>query len=271
MTDSPAAAATGRPESGRPDEAQNMELFREYVADPTRQRRNVLVERYLGLAQHLAKRYAFRGVPVDDLRQVAIVGLVKAVERFDPDRGFAFSTFAGRTIEGEVKRHFRDATWVLRVPRHTQEMHLAVRRASDELRQMLGRAPTPADVAKHLEIGVDEVVDALTASAAYQPNSLDTPAPHDDQQSNDRSAHLATRDPSIEATSERVAIRQLLAQLPERERQIVWLRFFGQRTQSEIAEEVGMSQMHVSRLLKRSLELMRARSGIGVESLHVDG
>ncbi len=248
-----------------------MQLFREYVIEPTRQRRNELVERHLGLAHHIAKRYAFRGVPVEDLRQVAVVGLVKAVERFDPERGFAFSTFAGRTIEGEVKRHFRDATWVLRVPRQTQEMHLAVRRASDELRQTLGRAPTPADVAKHLEVAVDEVIDALTASAAYQPNSLDTPSPHDDQQAVDRSAHLATRDASIEATSERVAIRQLLAQLPERERQIVWLRFFGQRTQSEIAEEIGISQMHVSRLLKRSLELMRARSGIGGDSLSVDG
>lgn len=247
-----------------------MQLFREYVAEPTRTRRNVLVERYLGLAHHVARRYTFRGVPVDDLRQVAVVGLVKAVERFDPDRGIAFSTFAGRTIEGEVKRHFRDATWVIRVPRQTQEMHLAVRRVSDELRHALGRAPTPADVAKHLEVGVDEVIDALTASAAYQPNSLDSPPERDDSRANDRSPQLASSDAAVEATSERVAIRQLLSQLPEREREIVWLRFFGQQTQSEIAEQMGISQMHVSRLLKKSLDLLRARGGNGDESLRVD-
>jgi RNA polymerase sigma-B factor len=237
------------------------ELFLQYQKTPTRALRNTLVEQHLALANHVARRFRYRGVPADDLRQVALLAVVKAVDRFDPERGVAFSTFAGRTIEGEIKRHFRDTTWAVRVPRPVQELHLAVRNAADDLRHELGRAPTPADIAHHLEIGIDDVIGALAAGAAYTPSSLDMRSTNDDGTSPDRAAELSVRDETVDATPERVAIRQLLASLPERERRIVWLRFFGQMTQSQIAAEVGISQMHVSRLLKQSLELMRERAG----------
>lgn len=262
MKDAATSKDTTTPPSSTPrDNSDVEELFRRYQQRPTRALRNQIVEEHLALANHVARRFQHRGVPTDDLRQVALLALVKAVDRFDPDRGFAFSTFAGRTIEGEIKRHFRDTTWAVRVPRPIQELHLAVRTASDELRHTLKRAPSPADIANHLDIGTDDVVAALGAGGAYSPSSLDVPSSLDDSGSPDRSPELSVRDDAVDGTADRVAIRELVASLPERERQIVWMRFFGQLTQSQIAEEVGISQMHVSRLLKRSLELMRQQAG----------
>lgn len=233
------------------------ERFRTYAARRDRSLRNQLVEEHIGLASHLARRYASRGVPLDDLRQIALLGLVKAVERFDPGRGVAFSTFAGRTIEGEIKRHFRDATWGMRVPRSTKELHLAVRRATDELGQQLGRSPTVPDVAEHLGISTDQVVEALAAGSAYSPASLQAPRPEEQEQNVDRNGAVGAVDPAFVETEHRVVLDDLITALPEREQVIVRLRFYENLTQSEIADRVGISQMHVSRLLRKSLLLMR--------------
>lgn len=249
--------------TGRPSDAEIDQLFRRYRERRRRRDRNALVEAHIGFARHLAKRYANRGVANDDLHQTALLALVKAVDRFDPDHGAAFTSFAGRTIEGEIKRHFRDATWAVRVPRSTKELHLLVRRASDELSATLGRSPTVPEVARHLDVDTDAVVEALGASAAFSSTSLDAPGAADDTPDPDRSARLASDDDDLESAPDRLLIAELLAQLPERERKIVELRFFEHKTQTEIAELVGVSQMHVSRLLRRSLTLMRQRAGAG--------
>ncbi len=240
-----------------PDEIEA--LFHDYRESKQRRVRNQLVEAHTGFAQHIARRYRNRGVADDDLVQVALLALVKAVDRFDPDVGVAFTSFAGRTVEGEIKRHFRDAAWAVRVPRSTKETHLAVRRATDELTQRLHRSPTVRELAAHLDVSTDDVVQALGASTAFTSAPLD-PSPAGDQ-GDDRSSRLAASDTALEDAPDRVLVERLLQSLPDRERAIVELRFFGGLTQSEIAEQVGVSQMHVSRLLRRSLTLMRQQVG----------
>jgi RNA polymerase sigma-B factor len=238
-----------------PPDTDDAELFREYRSTRSRALRNELVERHMGLAAHIARR-AGRGRSDDDLRQVAMMGLVKSVDRFDPDRGAAFSAFAGRTIEGELKRHFRDRTWSVRVPRSAKELHLAIRRATDELGHTLGRAPTVAELADHLQLDRDDIVAGLAAGAAQTAGTLDTGNADDDAPS-DRNAALATHEDGFELAEHREVIGRLLARLPARERRIVELRFFEEMSQSEIAAATGISQMHVSRLLRRSFEQMR--------------
>jgi RNA polymerase sigma-B factor len=229
------------------------DTFREFRSTKSRRIRNQLVEAHMGLAAHIARRFAL-GRTDEDLRQVAMIGLVKSVERFDPERGVAFATFAGRTIEGELKRHFRDGTWSVRVPRRAKELHLAVRKATDEVGQKLGRAPTVDEIAAHLDIDRDDVIAGLAASAAQRSGSLDS---RDDDDAMDRNAALATDDHRFELAEHREVVAELLARLPDRERRIVELRFFEGCSQSDIADTVGISQMHVSRLLRRSFEQMR--------------
>ncbi len=241
------------------DDVDDDTLFREYVDTRDRQVRNVIVERHLGLAAHIAKRYGGKVSGDDDLRQVAMLGLVKAVDRFDPNYGAAFSSFAGTTIEGELKRHFRDRTWTVRVPRSAKELHLAVRRATDELAQRLGRSPTVDELAGQLGVERAEVLRGLAASAAYNVGTLDGST--DDDHAPDRQRALAEEEAGYEHSDDRDAVVQLLKRLPEREREIVMLRFFEELSQAEIAERVGLSQMHVSRLLRRSFEQMREWSG----------
>jgi RNA polymerase sigma-B factor len=231
-------------------------LFVQYRSNPTRRGRNELVELHMGLAAHIARRLS-RGTNDQDIRQVAMVALVKAVDRFDPDHGTPFSAFAGRTIEGEIKRHFRDRTWAVRVPRSAKELHLAVRRATDELQQRLHRSPTVAELAAHLEIDRDDVVTGLTAGVSYTASSLDGSSSDDSVAPDHRSA-LATIDTGFEQSEHRDMVTALLDRLPERERTIVSMRFFDELSQSEIAERVGISQMHVSRLLRSSFERMRS-------------
>ena len=242
------------------DDVDDDTLFREFVDTRDRRVRNAIVERHLGLAAHIAKRYGGKASGDDDLRQVAMLGLVKAVDRFDPDHGAAFSSFAGTTIEGELKRHFRDRTWTVRVPRSAKELHLAVRRATDELAQQLGRSPNVDELAQQLGIERDEVLRGLAASAAYSVGTLDG-STNDDDQAPDRQRALADDDTGYEHSDDRDAVVQLLQRLPEREREIVMLRFFEELSQAEIAERVGLSQMHVSRLLRQSFEQMREWSG----------
>jgi RNA polymerase sigma-B factor len=236
----------------------DLELFREFAATRRRSLRNELVERHMGLAVHIANRYRRVNVNDDDLRQVAMIGLVKAVDRFDPEYGASFSAFAGRTIEGELKRHFRDRSWVVRVPRSAKELHLLVRRASDELSHELSRSPTVDEIAEHLQVDRDDVMRGLAASAAYNVGTLDVGVGDDgDETATDRQRALATDDIGFENTENRQVVLELLDRLPEREREIVRLRFYERMSQAEIGEAIGVSQMHVSRLLRRSFEQMR--------------
>jgi RNA polymerase sigma-B factor len=237
------------------DDLDDLELFREYARTRSRRVRNQLVERHMGLAAHVAKRYSRSERRDEDLRQVAMIGLVKAVDRFDPEHGAAFSSFAGRTIEGELKRHFRDASWAVKVPRSAKELHLLVRRAASELEQSAGRSATVAEIADHLGLERDDVLRGLAASAAASVGTLDAPDREDG--ATDRQASLATEDGGFEDAENLYVVRELMERLPEREREIVRLRFYEERSQSDIAAQVGVSQMHVSRLLRRSFEQMR--------------
>jgi RNA polymerase sigma-B factor len=237
------------------DDVHDLEAFEAFRRRPSRRLRNELVERHMGLAHHIASRYTRAGRD-EDVRQVAMIGLVKAVDRFDPEHGAAFSSFAGRTIEGEIKRFFRDKSWVLRVPRSAKELHLLVRRAGDELGQSLGRTPTVPEIAAHLQIDRDDVLRGLAATAAYQVGTLMTSS-DDDAGVSDRAGFMAEHEDGYERSIDRQLVEQLMDTLPEREREIVRLRFFEELSQSDIAERVGISQMHVSRLLRRSFDTMR--------------
>ena len=227
-------------------------------AVPPRGDVDALVHDNRGLAERLALRFAGRGQPLDDLRQVAYLGLVLAAGRFDPDRGVAFTTFAHATIAGELKRHFRDHAWHLHVARPVQELYLSVRDAAERLTHELGRTPTPGEVASVLGVPEERVVESLEARSALRVDSLDAVRDGDDDPSwRDRAAV----EPGYETVEERSWLVPALSALPERERHILKLRFVDGLPQSAIAARVGISQMHVSRLLARSLRTLRAAAG----------
>ncbi|MGI8792691.1 MAG: SigB/SigF/SigG family RNA polymerase sigma factor [Acidimicrobiales bacterium] len=218
-----------------------------------------LIEAHVGLAEYLARRFNNRGEPIDDLIQVASTGLIKAVDRFEPERGLQFSTYATHTIVGELKRHFRDKGWAVRVPRRMQELHLLLGQVVSTLGQDLGRSPTIAEIAEAAEITDEQVLEVMEAGQAYRFASLDAPAPgNEDDGGGSIAASLGADDEQLADTERRVALQPLLASLPERQRMIVYYRFFEGLTQSDIANTLGISQMHVSRLLARSLATMRA-------------
>ena len=219
--------------------------------------RDSAIEAWLPLARHLANRYAGRGEPADDLYQVAVVGLIKAVDRFEADRGVDFAGFAIPTMIGELKRHFRDRTWSVRVPRRLQELRLSITAANNTLSHTLGRSPTVADIAQHLKITEEEVLEGLEGARAYTSTSLSTPVSADG--GTELGDTLGGEDNEFELAELRVALGPALASLDEREQRIISLRFYGNLTQSEIAEQVGVSQMHVSRLLARALTKLRTR------------
>jgi RNA polymerase sigma-B factor len=225
---------------------------------PSRPRaRERAIAAWLPLARHLARRYAGRGEPLDDLVQVATVGLIKAIDRFDPDRGVDFVCFAIPTVSGGSKRHFRDRTWAIRVPRRLQELRIAISGAHTALNQTLGRSPTVADVAAHLGISEDEVVEGLEGARAYSATSLSAPAAREsDRELGDT---LGGDDPEFALRELRIALGPAIASLDDRERTIILLRFYGNLTQTEIAEKFGLSQMHISRLLTRSLTKLRVQ------------
>ena len=218
--------------------------------------RDALVEAHLPLVEYLARRFAGRGEPLDDLIQVATIGLIKAVDRFDPERGVEFSTYATPTIAGEVKRHFRDKGWAVRVPRRLQELKLALTRATADLTQKLGRAPTVAELAQFLELTEEEILEGLESAHAYSTVSLDAPD-SDEDDGPAVSDSLGMVDEALEGVEYRESLKPLLEALPPREKRILLLRFFGNMTQSQIATELGISQMHVSRLLARTLAQLR--------------
>ena len=219
--------------------------------------RDRAVEAWLPLARHLANRYAGRGEPTDDLIQTATVGLIKAVDKFDPGFGVEFAGYAIPTIVGEIKRHFRDRTWAIRVPRRLQELRLAITAANNTLSHTLGRSPTVADVAEHLGITEEEVLEGLEGARAYSATSLSTPVGADG--STELGETLGGEDHEFELAEARIALGPAMASLSEREQTILSLRFYGNLTQTEIAERVGISQMHVSRLISRALLKLRGQ------------
>jgi RNA polymerase sigma-B factor len=237
------------------------EWFLEYRRTGDRRLRNQLVEHHRHVADYFVRRYSRRGVPSDDLRQLALLATIHAVERFDPEMGVAFSTFASRTIDGELKRYFRDRTWSVRPPRRAQELHLELRRTDEELTHRLRRSPTIAELAAALDVSEDHVLEALEAGTAHQATSLDQPSPGDDDGAPRGERLLSTTDVGFVGVDQQMVVRDLLAELPERERTIVYLRFFENLTQPEIAERVGVSQSYLSRILRRALLDMRERLG----------
>jgi len=240
----------------RSDKSALNQTFVDFATNRDPGLRDQLIEAHLGLAEYLARRFANRGEPLDDLVQVASLGLVKAVERFDPGRGLEFTTFATPTIVGELKRHFRDKGWAVRVPRRVQELHLRVTGVVDELQLELGRSPTVAEIAVRAGTSEDEVIEAVDAGSAYRSTSLDA-SRGDDEESPGLLGQLGELDPELARAESRTGLNPLLRQLPDREQLMLYLRFYEGKTQSEIAQRLGISQMHVSRLLARSLERLR--------------
>ncbi len=217
--------------------------------------RSELVEMHLPLAEYLARRFGNRGEPHEDLVQVATIGLIKAIDRFDLARGVAFSTYATPTIVGEIKRHFRDRGWTIRVPRRLQEIQAVINQAASDLGQELGRSPTVAELATRTEMSEEEILEGLESANAYSPLSLDAPDP-----SGEVGAvieQLGNEDDALDAVVDRETVKPLLDRLDARSKRILLLRFFRNMTQSQIAEELGISQMHVSRLLSRTLAELR--------------
>jgi RNA polymerase sigma-B factor len=236
------------------------ELLRRWHQDGDEDARRLLIEQMMPLVRALARRYAHRGEPIDDLEQVGYVGLIKAVDRFEVDRELRFSTYAVPTILGEIKRHFRDRAWSVRVSRGLQELSARVAREIDRLSTRLGRSPTIEDLAAATHATPEQVLEALQGAHAYSAVPLEEPLGEEGEPV----ARLGAEDPAFAVAEERIELSRALRLLNGRERQIVLLRFFGGLTQREIAERVGISQMHVSRLLRRALERMgEALGGTG--------
>jgi RNA polymerase sigma-B factor len=230
------------------------ELLVLYHRDGDLAAREELAERFLPLARDLALRYTYTDEPFDDLLQVASLGLIKAIDRFEPKRGTKFTSYAAPTILGELKRHFRDKGWALHMPRDLQERTLAVSRATEALSKQLGRSPKVREVAAELGCSVEDVLEAQEASASYEASSLDAPTGHDDDDSAALVDLLGDEDSSYELVESRDAIANTWRALPEVERRVLELRFMHDLTQREIGEQIGYSQMHVSRLLRRALD-----------------
>ena len=237
--------------------AESAELFQRWHTHRDREARNELVARFLPLARKLARRYAQSSEPYEDLVQVASLGLVKALERFDPDRGFAFSSFAVPTIVGELKRHFRDTAWALHVDRGAQERARKIADAQQRLSTLTGRIPTVDELAQYLELSQEEVLDGLQTSEAFGTVSLDAPVGGEGEEDSSRLDLLGTEDAELGRVDDQATIFAAARGLSANEREVLYLRFGEDLTQSEIAERIGVSQMQVSRLLRRSLARLR--------------
>jgi RNA polymerase sigma-B factor len=253
-----------RPRYRRSDYKQLAQLLGEYAGlsrdDPRREAlRDRLVVGYLPVARRIALRFNHRGEPLDDLMQVATIGLIHAVDRFRPESGNDFLSFAVPTIRGEIRRYFRDRGWAMRVPRRLKDLHVSINAAVAELSQMLERPPRPSDISERLGVSLDDVLEGLEASHAYRGESLDEELGDSEDGGGTLGEVLGDADPRLELVEYHQALRSLLAELPERERTILMLRFFGNMTQTQIGERVGISQMHVSRLLGQTLAGLRER------------
>lgn len=246
-------ANAGQAEERAERDALVLDAFVELRASGDAALRERLIADHAWMASHVARRFSGRGEPLDDLTQVGQLGLIKAVDRFDPERGTAFGPFAFVTILGEIRRHFRDASWKVKAPRRAKDLQAAMAKASEELLQRFGRSPTADELAERLGVELDDVILAIDARAANRTTSLSGPTGTADE-----GPFLEVPRAEAMADDEAVAIRALLDRLPERERNIVRLRFYDQLSQSEIAERVGVSQMHVSRLLRVALGTLRS-------------
>ena len=253
-----AAAPSTGPSVSSPNSAELFDRWRRYR---DRHARDELIERFLPLARKLARRYVQSSEPYEDLVQVASLGLVKAVERFDPARGFAFTSFAVPTIVGELKRYFRDTAWALHVDRSAQERARRITEAQQKLSSRTGRAPTIPELAQYLELSQEEVLEGLQTAEAYGTISLDAPLAAEDEEESSRLDTIGAEDERLLRIAEHATIFAAARHLPVREREILYLRFGEDLTQSEIAERIGVSQMQVSRLLRRSLSLLRETAG----------
>jgi RNA polymerase sigma-B factor len=244
---------------GRARIDEERRLFRAYLEHGDLGARERLVERFLPLARQLARRYGAAGEPLDDLVQVASLGLVKAVDRYELDRGTAFSSFAVPTILGEITRHFRDTGWTVRAPRAIQERRIQVNRAIPTLTGRLGRSPTTAEIAEHIDATAEDVLEALEAAMAYEPVSLDS-SPGSEEEDDTWAQAVGAEDPAFELVEHSATLAPAMRTLPDRERLILHMRFVEDMTQSQIAERIGISQMHVSRLIRKALEAVREQA-----------
>jgi RNA polymerase sigma-B factor len=232
-------------------------LLRQYHEDGDLAAREQLIERYMSLVRSLARRYAYRGEQLDDLVQIGSIGLIKAIDRFDLERSVELTTYATPNIIGEIKRHFRDKGWSVRVPRGLQELNVQVSKLIEQLTVQLGRSPTIPELAKAAGVEEEQVLEALESGRAYSSVSLSTGGGSDEDGELDPLESLGTIDHEYEISEDRAVLAPGFKVLDERERKILHLRFFSGLTQSQIAEEIGISQMHVSRLIRRSLEKIR--------------
>src|SRR4051795_3385164 len=252
VRDMSAAAASG-PERTR--EARELFLRHQRDRDPTA--REALVERFLPLARQLARRYQRADEPIEDLVQVAALGLIKAIDRFDPDRDIAFSSYAVPTILGELKRHFRDRTWAVRVPRDLQELSLKVDRAVGEMARESHRSPSVDELSRRLGVSEEEVLEALQASSAYRATSFDAPRAGGEEEGDVLGDAVGTSDFGFDLAEDRATLDKLLLSIGPREREVLRLRFVEDMTQAEIGERIGVSQMQISRLIRQSLARLR--------------
>jgi RNA polymerase sigma-B factor len=241
-------------------------LLRRYHEEGDLQAREKLIEQYMSLVRALARRYAYRGEQLDDLIQIGAIGLIKAIDRFDLDRGVELTTYATPNIIGEIKRHFRDKGWAVRVPRGLQELNVQLSKLMDQLTVQLGRSPTIPELAKAAGVEEEQVLEALESGRAYTALSLSAGGGGDDDEL-DPLESLGVEEPQFAVSEDRAVLAPGFRALDERERMILQLRFFDGLTQSQIAQQVGISQMHVSRLIRRSLEKIRETIAADGESI----
>ncbi len=252
-----------------PPEKNDRELLRRYHHQGDVEARQRLIEQYLPLVRSLARRYSYRGEQLEDLVQVGCIGLIKAIDRFDVDRGVELTTYATPNIIGEIKRHFRDKGWAVRVPRGLQELNVRLSRLMEELTVQYERSPTIAELAKAADVEEEEVLEALETGQAYATLSLSAPSGGgDDGDDLDPLESLGEIEKEYEVSEDRALLAPGWKVLDDRERRILELRFFEGLTQSQIAQQVGISQMHVSRLIRRSLEKIREEIAVDASDLH---
>lgn len=247
------------------DKDRTRELFRQYKATGDPEVRDQLIVSHLNLVRFLASKFKNRGEPLDDLIQVGTIGLIKAIDRFDPSRGLEFTTYATPTILGEIKRHFRDKGWSVRVPRRLQELSAKVNQANDELTNELSRSPSVEEIAKRVGASVDDVLEAMESSSAYSSVPLEGGGFSDDDDAPSVIDHYATEDENLAASDDRIVLEDAIRDFSPREKDVIRMRFFEGMTQVEIAERLGISQVQVSRLLRRTLR--RVQDKIDPEGL----
>ena len=254
-----AARALRRASGGKAawDKDRTRELFRRFKEEGDAEARDQLIVNHINLVRFLASKFKNRGESLEDLIRVGTIGLIKAIDRFDPERGLEFTTYATPTIMGEIKRHFRDKGWSVRVPRRLQELSAKVNQATDELTNQLQRSPSVAEIADYLGSSVDEVLEAMESSSAYSSVPLEGGGSGEDDESPSVIDHYATEDPDLAASDDRIVLEQAIADFSPREQEIIRMRFEQGLTQVEIAEREGISQVQVSRLLRRALRRLQ--------------